>query len=146
MGGIMGIDDILAMLGGQKGSGGGVSSVMKLFGGGGGEGGLQGLVSGLSKNGLADQAQSWGGSGQNQPVSAADVRAHVDPAVLSQVAEQAHLTPEQVSQNVAQVLPEMVNKATPQGQLPAEDPFAKGLGMLQKMFKSYPGLRAISGR
>jgi uncharacterized protein YidB (DUF937 family) len=136
MGGIMGIDDILAMLGGQKGAAGGMSSVMKLFGGGGGEGGLQGLVSGLSKNGMADQVQSWVGSGQNQPVSAADVQAHVDPAVLSQVAEQAHMTPEQVSQNVAQVLPEMVNKATPQGQLPAEDPFAKGLGMLQKMFKS----------
>jgi uncharacterized protein YidB (DUF937 family) len=135
MGVIMGIDDILAMLGGQKGAAGGLSSVMKLFGGG-NEGGLQGLVSGLNKNGLADQAQSWVGSGQNQPVSAADVQAHVDPAVLNQVAEQANLTPEQVSQNVAKVLPEMVNKATPQGQLPAEDPFAKGLGSLQQMFKS----------
>jgi len=131
----MGIDDILAMLGGQKGAAGGMSSVMKLFGGG-GEGGLQGLVSGLSKNGLTDQVQSWVGSGQNQPVSAADVQSHVDPAVLNQVAEQAHLTPEQVSQNVAQVLPEMVDKATPQGQLPAEDPFSKGLGSLQQMFKS----------
>src|ERR1700690_1604550 len=100
MGGIMGIDDILAMLGGQKGAAGGMSSVMKLFGGGGGEGGgLQGLVSGLSKNGLGDQVQSWVGSGQNQPVSAADVQAHVDPTVLNQVAEQAHMTPEQVSQN-----------------------------------------------
>jgi uncharacterized protein YidB (DUF937 family) len=136
MGVIMGIDDILAMLGGQKGAAGGMSSVMKLFGGGGGEGGLQGLVSGLSKNGLGDQVQSWVGSGQNQPVSAADVQAHVDPTVLNQVAEQAHMTPEQVSQNVAQVLPEMVNKATPQGQLPAEDPFAKGLDKLQQMFKS----------
>jgi uncharacterized protein YidB (DUF937 family) len=132
----MGIDDILAMLGGQKGAAGGLSSVMKLFGGSSSEGGLQGLVSGLNKNGMADHVQSWVGSGQNKPVSAADVQEHADPAMLNKIAEQAHMTPEQVSQNIAKVLPEMVNKATPQGQMPTEDPFAKGSGMMQDMFKS----------
>jgi uncharacterized protein YidB (DUF937 family) len=139
----VGIDDILTSLGGQKGAAGGLSSILKLFGGQGGQGGqngqsaqgLQGLVSGLTSNGMADQVKSWVGQGDNKPVTAAEVREHVDPAMLNQVAEQAHMTPEQVSENVAKVLPEMVNKATPEGQVPAQDPFAKGLGMLQGMFK-----------
>jgi len=131
----MGIDDTLTMLGGQKGAAGGLSSVMKLFGGS-SEGGLQGLISGLKKNGLAEHVQSWVGTGQNKPVSAADVQAHADPAMLNKIAEQAHMTPEQVSQNIAKVLPEMVNKATPQGQMPTEDPFAKGSSMMQEMLQS----------
>jgi uncharacterized protein YidB (DUF937 family) len=130
----VGIEDILTKLGGQQGQEGGVSSIMKLFGGS--KGGLQGLTSQLTSNGLADQVKSWVGHGQNQPVSGSQIREAMDPAVLNQVAEQANMTPEQASESVAQVLPEMVNKATPDGQIPAEDPFAKGLGSLGHMFKS----------
>jgi uncharacterized protein YidB (DUF937 family) len=129
----VGIEDILTKLGGQQGQEGGVSSIMKLFGG---SKGLQGLTSQLTSNGLADQVKSWVGHGQNQPVSGSQIREAMDPAVLNQVAEQANMTPEQASESVAQVLPEMVNKATPDGQIPAEDPFAKGLGSLGHMFKS----------
>jgi uncharacterized protein YidB (DUF937 family) len=32
-------------------------------------------------------------------------------------------------------MPEMVNQATPQGQIPSQDPFTKGLDSLKKMFK-----------
>jgi uncharacterized protein YidB (DUF937 family) len=76
------------------------------------------------------------GQGKNEPVSGADIREAMDPAVLNQVAEQAQMSPEQASEAVAQVLPDMVNKVTPEGQLPTEDPFAKGLGSLKQMFKS----------
>ena len=119
----MGIEDILSKLGGQQGEQGGLNSIMKLFGGG--SHGLQGLTSQLTQNGLADQVKSWVGHGQNQQVSAEEVRQAVDPQQLNKLAEQAHMTPEQTSEAVAQVLPEMVNKATPEGQLPTEDPFAK---------------------
>jgi uncharacterized protein YidB (DUF937 family) len=130
----VGIEDILTKLGGQQGQAGGVSSIMKLFGGS--KQGLQGLTSQLTSNGLADQVKSWVGHGQNESVSGSQIREAMDPAVLNQVAEQANMTPEQASESVAQVLPEMVNKATPDGQIPAEDPFAKGLGSLGHMFKS----------
>jgi uncharacterized protein YidB (DUF937 family) len=132
----VGIEDILTKLGGQQGQAGGLSSIMKLFGGAkGGHAGLQGLTSQLTDNGMSDQVKSWVGPGQNEPVTGSQIREAVDPEVLNQVAEQAHMTPEQASDHVAQVLPEMVNKATPQGQIPAEDPFSKGVGMLKGMFK-----------
>ena len=31
------------------------------------------------------------------------------------------------------VLPQMVNEATPDGKVPADDPFAKGMDALQRM-------------
>jgi len=128
----VGIEDILTKLGGQQGEQGGLNSIMKLFGG---ANGLQGLMSQLTQNGMAEQAQSWVQQGQNQTVSGEEIRQAMDPAVLNQIAQQADMTPEQASNTVAQVLPEMVNKVTPQGQLPTEDPFSKGLGMLNQMFK-----------
>jgi uncharacterized protein YidB (DUF937 family) len=134
----MGIEEVLSKLGGQAGEQAGLSQIMKLFGGGGGGqgNGLQGLMSGLTSNGLGEQLQSWIGQGKNEQITATDVQQHVDPQTLNQVAEQAHMTPEQVSQSVAEVLPDMVNQMTPQGQVPAEDPMAKGMSSLQQMFKS----------
>jgi uncharacterized protein YidB (DUF937 family) len=130
------INDILAKLGGDQGASGGLGQIMKLFGGGGNSGGgnngLQGMMSQLTSNGMADQVQSWVGQGQNQPVSGDQIRQAVDPALLNRIAEQSHQTPQQVSDEVAQVLPEMINKATPEGQMPAQDPFAKGMGMLKQ--------------
>jgi uncharacterized protein YidB (DUF937 family) len=131
----VGIEDILTKLGGQQGQQGGLSSIMKLFGGAkGGNTGLQGLTSQLTENGMAQQVKSWVGQGQNEPVTGSQSREAGDPEVLNQVAEQAHMTPEQASDHVAQVLPDMVNQATPEGQMPAEDPFTKGVGKLKGMF------------
>jgi uncharacterized protein YidB (DUF937 family) len=134
-GGNMGIEDILTMLGGQKGEAGGLASVMKLFGGGNANAaGMQGLVSQLNSNGMGEQLQSWISQGQNQPVSGEQIRQAADPAMLNQLAQQAHISPEEASNQVAQVLPEMVNQVTPQGQMPSSDPFKQGLGALQQMF------------
>jgi uncharacterized protein YidB (DUF937 family) len=133
-GGNMGIDDILAMLGGQKGEAGGIASVMKLFGGGGNAAGMQNLVSQLNSNGMGEQLQSWIAQGQNQPVSGEQIRQAADPAMLNQLAQQAHISPEEASNQVAEVLPQMVNQVTPQGQMPSSDPFKQGLGALQQMF------------
>jgi uncharacterized protein YidB (DUF937 family) len=117
----VGIEDILNK--------GGLNSVMKLFGGGGN--GLQGLMSQLSRNGLTEQVKSWVGKGQNQQVSGEQIRQAMDPHALSQLAEQANMTPAQTSEAVAQVLPEMVDRATPDGQMPAGDPFAKATQMFR---------------
>jgi uncharacterized protein YidB (DUF937 family) len=128
MGENMGIEDVLTMLGGQKGEAGGLASIMKLFGGG------QNMMSKLSSNGMGQQLQSWIGQGKNEPVSGDQIRQAVDPAMLNQLAEQAHISPEEASNHVAQVLPEMVNKATPEGQVPSGDPFSQGIGSLKQMF------------
>jgi uncharacterized protein YidB (DUF937 family) len=58
----------------------------------------------------------------------------MDPAALGQVAQQAGMSPDEASNHVAEVLPQMVDQATPQGKMPAEDPFSKGMGAVKSMF------------
>jgi uncharacterized protein YidB (DUF937 family) len=133
------MEDILSKLGGQKGEAGGLASIMKLFGGNGNGGGLQGVASHLTNNGMGDQLQSWIGHGQNKPVTGDQIRQAADPAMLNKLAEQAHMSPEEASNKVAQVLPEMVDKATPEGHVPSGNPFAQGMDKLKGMMGARNG-------
>jgi uncharacterized protein YidB (DUF937 family) len=124
------MNDLTARLGGSQGSDGGVAVLHKMVRS---SGGLQGLIWKLSRSGLGQQAQSWVGTGENQPVTGSQVREAIDARQLSAIADQAGLTPEETSDQLAKVLPVVVNQATPQGQLPDNDPFASGLEKVKRM-------------
>ena len=124
------MNDLTARLGGSQGSDGGVAVLHKMVRS---SGGLQGLIWKLSRNGLGQQAQSWVSTGENQPVSGSQVREAIDARQLRAIADQAGLTPEETSDQLARVLPVVVNQATPQGQLPDNDPFASGLEKVKRM-------------
>jgi uncharacterized protein YidB (DUF937 family) len=126
------LNDVTAKLGGQQGQEGGLASLQKMLSS---SGGLQGLTSKLSSSGMGQQVQSWVGTGQNQPVSGSQVQQAMDPTELNAMAQQAGMTPEETSDQVAKALPEMVDQATPQGQLPDSDPFSKGKDALKRMLK-----------
>jgi uncharacterized protein YidB (DUF937 family) len=126
------LDQITAKLGGQQGQEGGLASLQKLFNS---NGGLQGMTTKLTNSGLGKQVQSWVGTGQNQPVSGQQVQQAMDPGQLHAVAKQAGISDEEASEHVAQAMPEMVNQATPQGKIPEQDPFAKGMDSLKRMLK-----------
>jgi uncharacterized protein YidB (DUF937 family) len=125
------LDDVTAKLGGKEGQEGGLASLQKLFDS---HGGLQGVTSKLTSSGLGKQVQSWVGTGDNQPVSGSQVQQAMDPNELHHMAQKAGLSDQEASEKVAQALPEMVNKATPGGQIPDNDPFAKGLDAVKRMF------------
>jgi uncharacterized protein YidB (DUF937 family) len=127
-------DQITAKLGGQQGTDGGVASLQKLVSS---SGGLHGLTSKLAGSGLGQQVQSWVGHGDNQPVSGSQVQQAMDPGQLNAMAKQAGMTPEETSDHLAKALPDMVDQATPQGQMPApeNDPFAKGMSSIKRMLK-----------
>jgi uncharacterized protein YidB (DUF937 family) len=124
------MNDLTARLGGNQGSDGGVAILHKMVRS---SGGLQGLIWKLSRSGLGQQAQSWVSTGENQPVTGSQVREAIEARQLSAMADQAGMTPEETSDQLARVLPVVVNKATPQGQLPDNDPFASGLEKVKRM-------------
>jgi uncharacterized protein YidB (DUF937 family) len=126
------LDDIAAKLGGKQGQEGGLASLQKLFSS---SGGLEGMASKLTNSGLGKQVQSWVGTGDNQPVSGPQVQQAVGKDQIHAVAKQAGISDEEASDQVARAMPEMVNQATPQGQIPQQDPFAKGLDSLKRMLK-----------
>jgi uncharacterized protein YidB (DUF937 family) len=110
------LNDILSKLGGQNGAQGGMAAISSLFGGE----GMQGILSKLQASGLDKQVMSWIGHGQNEPVTGDEIKNAVDPQSLSQVAQQTGMSKDEVASQVAQVLPEAVDKATPAGQIPQQ--------------------------
>jgi len=81
-------------------------------------GGLQGVLGEFEKNGLGETVKSWVGTGQNQPVSAAQVHQVLGPDLLQQLAAKSGLSVQELTQKLAQVLPQAVDHLTPDGSLP----------------------------
>ncbi len=80
-------------------------------------GGLGDLVDSFRKGGLGQKADSWVGTGANEPVSEPEVAKSIDPDVLDGLAEQTGLSREELLKRLSAVLPEMVDKMTPSGRL-----------------------------
>ncbi|MFD3947786.1 YidB family protein [Streptomyces sp. NPDC058579] len=113
---------------GQQGAAGGGNILGSLLGAlmaGGGKGAadgsnpLGGLMDMLTKSGLTDQAQSWVGNGENKPVTGEQVAQALPDETLQKVAQDAGVSPQQAADEIAQVLPQAVDKLTPQGQVPS---------------------------
>jgi uncharacterized protein YidB (DUF937 family) len=81
-------------------------------------GGLQGVVSEFERNGFGTTVKSWVGTGPNQSISPDDMQRALGPDLLQQLAAKSGLSVQEVSQKLSQVLPEAVNKMTPDGTIP----------------------------
>ena len=81
-------------------------------------GGLQGVVSQFERNGLGSTVQSWISTGPNQTISSQDLHNALGPDLLRQLSEKSGLSEQELAQRLAQVLPEAVDKMTPNGTLP----------------------------
>jgi uncharacterized protein YidB (DUF937 family) len=87
-------------------------------GAGGLHGGLGGLVDKLQKGGLGSLVNSWIGSGQNQPVSPNQLGPALGPDIIKTLAQRSGLSEEELTRQLSQVLPGLVDKLTPNGRLP----------------------------
>ena len=76
---------------------------------------LPGLVAALEKGGLGPQVQSWLGNGQNMPITADQLKAVLGNTQVQEFARHMGLPVDQVLQLMAQYLPEIVDKASPNG-------------------------------
>ena len=95
-------------------------------------GGLAGLIQSFQQGGLGEIANSWVSTGANQPISPEQLQSVLGNSSLSGLAEQLGLNQAQASGQLAELLPQLVDQLTPNGQLPADgDPRAQGLGLDQ---------------
>ena len=111
----MTLTEILTKKSGQQGQQG-IDAIAELFGGK----GLQAILSAMYSNGLGQQAKSWIATGQNMPVSSADVKKMVNPAALARMAQQEDMSQDELCDHVARALPQLVDQATPGGQVPKQ--------------------------
>jgi len=84
----------------------------------GGQGGLNSIVAKLEQAGLGAQVKSWIGNGQNLPITADQLRAALGSDVVKQLAARFNVPIDQLSQVLAQQLPQAVDHASPDGKLP----------------------------
>ena len=82
-------------------------------------GGLGDLISKFQRGGLGDVAASWVGSGQNLPISGDQLSNVLGSDILSQIASQLGVSQGEAAGRLSQMLPEVIDHLTPQGQAPA---------------------------
>ena len=78
-------------------------------------GGVQGVVSQFEQNGLGATVKSWVGTEPNQPISPDDVHKVFGGDLLQQLSEKSGLSMQELTQKLSHVLPQVVDKLTPNG-------------------------------
>ena len=144
------LDSVIGALGqgGAGGAGGGQGELLNLVvgmlansgqgGAGGGLGGLGGLVEKFQQGGLGEIAQSWVGTGQNLPISAEQLGGVLGNDTIAGMAGKLGLNQNDLLGQLTQMLPQVVDKLTPQGQIPQGD--VGGLGNLGDLAGMLGGL------
>ncbi len=127
-----GLGDILGQLTGGGQRGGGLGDILgQVLGGGaaagGGSGGLGGLLGQLESAGFGEQARSWVSTGQNQPVPADALGRVFGADGLAEIARMAGLSERETSSGLARLLPEVVDRATPEGRVPDDEQLTASL-------------------
>ena len=94
-------------------------------------GGIGGLVEQFQSKGLGDIASSWVGKGENLPISGEQLQGVLGSDVVSSMAAKFGVSQDQI----AQFLPQIVDKLTPNGAVESGGlDVGKALGMLQGLF------------
>jgi uncharacterized protein YidB (DUF937 family) len=78
-------------------------------------GGLPGLVQNFQQKGLGDVVSSWVSTGQNLPISADQITHALGSDTVKNLAAKAGISPEQAESQLANVLPGLIDKLTPNG-------------------------------
>ena len=118
---------------GSSGLGGMLTALLPMLGSLLAGGGLQKILSGLQANGLTAETDSWVGTGENKPVSGADVRQAVGDDEIARIAQQLGVSDDEAAEAVAQVLPVVVDKVSPDGQLEPDDDLSSAFDNLKQL-------------
>ena len=98
-------------------------------------GGISGLVQQFASKGLGNIVSSWVSTGQNLPISPEQVGNVLGQDQVQAVAAQAGVSPEEAKSGLAQILPQLVDRLTPNGEVPQGDLMSKGMELLKgKLF------------
>jgi uncharacterized protein YidB (DUF937 family) len=98
------------------------------------QGGLGGVLGKFREAGMGAQADSWVGTGQNMNISPNQLEQVFGSGALSDIASKLGMSQDQAGSAMSQVLPELINQLTPQGQVTpdSENSVAEGLDALAR--------------
>jgi uncharacterized protein YidB (DUF937 family) len=100
-------------------------------------GGLPGLMQSFHEKGLGGLAASWVGTGQNLPISADQLQHVLGSDQVKQLAAKAGISPDAAGAALTQLLPGLVDRLTPNGQMPQHSNLLEmGMSILQSFGKT----------
>jgi uncharacterized protein YidB (DUF937 family) len=124
------IDDLKKMVVGQQGEAGGQSSMLdnllemlndqK-------SGGITGLVQKFNEKGLGDLMSSWISTGKNLPISANQIKDIIGSDKIKELASKLNLAERDTSKSLADLLPHLIDKLTPDGAVPHAGTLSQGI-------------------
>jgi uncharacterized protein YidB (DUF937 family) len=134
------LDSILSAVSGKTNSeGGGAAALVGVLGSLLEQnGGLQGLANRFSHSGASNTFSSWVGMGENQPISSNQIEQVLGCDQVKALAAKLGINPAQASDMLAQYLPKVVDKLTPQGQIdPNANHQADLAGLIPALLQSF---------
>jgi uncharacterized protein YidB (DUF937 family) len=135
------LDSVIGAVASNMGGGGQQSGLMNVVMGmlanqqGGQGGGLGSLVSLFQEKGAGDLMSSWVGTGQNMPISADQLTSILGSDKIGAIASQLGMSQGDASGALANLLPQVIDKLTPDGQMPQGDVSGQLSGLLGGLFK-----------
>jgi uncharacterized protein YidB (DUF937 family) len=81
-------------------------------------GGLQGILGKLQQGGYGEQAQSWIGTGRNLPIDPGALSQIFGHGQVDEIAQQLGVSHQEAAGQLAQTLPDVVDRMTPEGRIP----------------------------
>jgi len=94
-------------------------------------GGLSGLAQMFKDKGLGDTISSWISTGNNLPVSADQIKKALGADKVQEISQNVGVSEEETSTGLASLLPDIIDKLTPDGKVPDSDMLAQGLNKLK---------------
>lgn len=97
-------------------------------------GGLQGMVQSFHDKGMGGVVSSWVGTGANSPITADQIHQVLGSDQVKALAAKAGISPDMAGSAIAQLLPGIVDKLTPNGSVPDH---SNVLSMAASMLQSF---------
>jgi uncharacterized protein YidB (DUF937 family) len=83
-------------------------------------GGLSGLLNQFQQSGLGNIMKSWIGTGPNQPISPNQLGSALGANIIHALAQKTGMSEQELTSQLSQILPGVVDKLTPNGRLPSQ--------------------------
>lgn len=135
------LDSILGAATGKTENSGGAAQLIGVLGGLLAQsGGLQGLANKFAQSGQGDAFQSWVGMGENQPIASNQVQRALGSEQVNAIATRMGVDPGVASNFLAEYLPKIVDKLTPEGKVDPTADHQQGLtALLPSLLQSLTG-------
>jgi uncharacterized protein YidB (DUF937 family) len=82
-------------------------------------GGVQGILTQFQEKGMGDTVLSWISTGTNLPISAEQIQSVLGNETITKLAGNFGIPLDQVAAQLSEHLPQLIDKLTPDGQIPA---------------------------